>query len=70
MAPTTIQPRRRRYAPQLERGRDYRAVTPDEFKRTAVFRLDVERWSGKEKAVGFHPGAFVLTEPGVPFEVG
>jgi hypothetical protein len=59
-----------RYAPQLERGRDYGAVTPEEFKRTAVFRLDVERWSGKEKAVGSHPGAFALTEPGVPFEMG
>lgn len=48
-----------KYAPHLARGRDYRAVTADELRRTTVMRLDVERWSGKRKAVpaGF-PGAF------------
>ncbi|HEX7049096.1 MAG TPA: pyridoxamine 5'-phosphate oxidase family protein [Longimicrobiales bacterium] len=57
-----------RYAPHLERGRDYRGVVPAELRRTAVYRLDVEAWSGKQKAVGEHPGAFRLADPAVPFE--
>ncbi len=49
-----------RYAPHLERGRDYRQVIPAELERTAVYRLDVEEWSGKEKTVGAHEGSFHL----------
>lgn len=57
-----------RYAPHLERGRDYAAVTPQELNRTAVYRLDVEAWSGKQKAVGEHAGAFTPAGVAVPFE--
>lgn len=57
-----------KYAPHLRYGEDYRGVTPDELKRTAVFRVDIEAWSGKQKeAPGDFPGAFVLPEPAVPF---
>lgn len=38
-----------KYFPHLESGRDYRAITPDELERTAVFRVDIEHWSGKQK---------------------
>lgn len=48
-----------KYAPHLKPGRDYRPITAEELKRTSVFRMDVERWSGKKKEVeeGFS-GAF------------
>ena len=48
-----------KYAPHLRPGRDYRPITLDELKRTAVFRLDIDSWSGKKKEAeaGF-PGAF------------
>lgn len=57
-----------RYAPHLEAGRDYRPITDAELARTTVFRVDVEAWSGKQKAAdpGF-PGAFPLPSPPVPF---
>jgi hypothetical protein len=57
-----------RYAPHLERGRDYREVVADELRRTAVYRLDVEAWSGKQKVVGEHAGAFRVPDAAVPFE--
>lgn len=57
----------RKYAPELVPGRDYRAIVPKELRRTAVFRLDIETWSGKEKAVGDHPGAFPLEPLAIPF---
>lgn len=54
-----------RYAPHLRYGEDYRAVTEAELRRTAVYRVDVETWSGKQKEVApDFPGAFEL--PGVP----
>jgi len=57
-----------KYAPHLRYGVDYREVTPDELKRTAVYRVDIEAWSGKQKeAPGEFPGAYVLPEPPVPF---
>lgn len=48
-----------KYAPHLKPGRDYRPITPDELRRTSVFRLDIESWSGKRKfeAPDF-PGAY------------
>lgn len=55
-----------RYAPHLRPGRDYREIVADELKRTAVFRLDVETWSAKQKAVGEHAGAFTLDVPVPP----
>lgn len=58
-----------RYAPHLQPGRDYRPITAPELKRTSVYRIDVEAWSGKQKAAppGFE-GAFHAEEPAVPFE--
>lgn len=57
-----------KYAPHLRYGEDYRHVTADELKLTAVFRVDVESWSGKEKeAPADFPGAFDLPRPALPF---
>ena len=57
-----------KYAPHLRPGLDYRATTDDELKRTAVYRIDVEAWSGKQKEVPEDfPGAFSLDLPPVPF---
>jgi uncharacterized protein len=59
-----------KYAPHLEPGRDYRPIVPEELRRTAVHRLDVESWSGKEKTVPRDfPGAYTLEAP-VPPIVG
>ena len=40
-----------KYAPHLRPGRDYRGITADELKRTAVYRIDIAEWAGKRKAV-------------------
>lgn len=40
-----------KYAPHLRPGRDYRAITADELKRTAVYRVTITSWSGKKKEV-------------------
>ena len=54
-----------KYAPHLKPGRDYRPTTDEELSRTAVYRIDIEAWSGKQKEVEpDFPGAFEL--PGVP----
>lgn len=48
-----------KYAPQLTPDRDYRSITPEELARTAVYRIAIERWSGKRKvAPADVPGAF------------
>ncbi len=48
-----------KYAPHLRPERDYRPITTEELKRTAVFRLEIESWSGKKKqAEDEFPGAF------------
>lgn len=52
-----------KYAPHLEPGKDYRPVVPEEVRRTTVLRLDIERWSGKEKARDpEYPGAYFLED--------
>jgi len=57
-----------KYAPHLEAGRDYRPTTDGELKRTAVYRVDIESWSGKQKEVeADFPGAYELPRPPVPF---
>ena len=57
-----------KYAPHLRYGEDYRATTDDELKRTAVYRIDIEAWSGKQKEVkADFPGAFDFPVPPVPF---
>ncbi|MDH5588992.1 MAG: pyridoxamine 5'-phosphate oxidase family protein [Gemmatimonadota bacterium] len=57
-----------KYAPHLEYGSDYRGTTDEELKRTAVYRLDIESWSGKQKEVaGDFPGAYDFPQVPVPF---
>lgn len=48
-----------KYAPHLLPGRDYRPTTAEELKRTAVYRIAIDSWSGKKKQVADdYPGAF------------
>lgn len=57
-----------KYAPHLRPGIDYRPTTDDELRRTAVYRIDIESWSGKQKEVAEDfPGAFSFAFPPVPF---
>jgi nitroimidazol reductase NimA-like FMN-containing flavoprotein (pyridoxamine 5'-phosphate oxidase superfamily) len=57
-----------KYAPHLEYGVDYRGTTPDELERTAVYRIDIEAWSGKQKeAPADFPGAYELPRMPTPF---
>ncbi len=57
-----------KYAPHLRYGVDYRATTDEELKRTAVYRIDIEAWSGKQKEVAEDfPGAFEFPSVPVPF---
>jgi nitroimidazol reductase NimA-like FMN-containing flavoprotein (pyridoxamine 5'-phosphate oxidase superfamily) len=52
-----------RYAPHLETGQDYRAITQDELEVTAVYRMDIQAWSGKEnRETADFPGAFAFGE--------
>ena len=49
-----------KYFTHLRPGPDYRPITPDELKRTSVYRISIERPSAKRKAVeADFPGAFV-----------
>jgi len=57
-----------KYAPHLRPGRDYRPITDEELRRTAVFRIDIDAWSGKQKEVEEDfPGAYALPSPTIPF---
>jgi nitroimidazol reductase NimA-like FMN-containing flavoprotein (pyridoxamine 5'-phosphate oxidase superfamily) len=57
-----------KYAPHLRPGQDYRASTDEEMARTAVYRIDIETWSGKQKEVEpDFPGAFDIPTLSVPF---
>jgi hypothetical protein len=48
-----------KYAPHLRPDEHYRGITPEELKRTAVYRLNIHEWSGKKKEVAADfPGAF------------
>jgi nitroimidazol reductase NimA-like FMN-containing flavoprotein (pyridoxamine 5'-phosphate oxidase superfamily) len=48
-----------KYFAHLRPGQDYRAITDEELARTAVYRIDIEQWSGKRKQVAADfPGAF------------
>lgn len=53
-----------KYFAHLTPGKDYRPPVTEELKRTSVFRLDIETWSGKMKKVGDFPGAFIYPGPG------
>ncbi len=52
-----------KYFPHLQPGEDYEVTSDADLKVTAVFRIDIERWSGKEKiAPDDFPGAFWMDE--------
>jgi nitroimidazol reductase NimA-like FMN-containing flavoprotein (pyridoxamine 5'-phosphate oxidase superfamily) len=52
-----------KYAPHLQPGRDYRPPIPAGLKRTAVFRINIEQWSGKKKeAAEDFPGAYLYED--------
>lgn len=56
-----------KYAPHLQPGQHYRAITSEEIAQTTVYRIQIERWSGKKKAAPpDHPGAFLYGEPAAP----
>ncbi len=40
-----------KYFPHLRYGEDYTPITDRDLKRTAVLRLEIESWSGKEKKI-------------------
>jgi len=53
----------RKYAPHLRPGDDYRPIAHDELIRTSVIRIDIESWSGKQKAEApDFPGAYRLAD--------
>lgn len=39
-----------KYFPDQKPGKDYRPITQNELAQTAVFAIEIEAWSGKEKA--------------------
>lgn len=48
-----------KYFPHLSAGKDYEPIDQPGLKRTAVLRIDIESWSGKEmRAEEDYPGAF------------
>lgn len=48
----------------LTRDQDYESVSDTDLKITAVFRIDIESWSGKRKqAAEDFPGAFYAPQP-------
>lgn len=48
-----------KYAPHLTPGKDYRPPVVEEVKRTSVYRIRIESWSGKKKEVAADfPGAY------------
>jgi nitroimidazol reductase NimA-like FMN-containing flavoprotein (pyridoxamine 5'-phosphate oxidase superfamily) len=52
-----------KYAPHLQPGEDYRPITDEEIKRTAVIRIEIKAWSGKQKQVeADFPGAYFYEE--------
>ncbi len=54
-----------KHFPHLEPGKDYEPVTDTDLKVTAVYRIDIESWSGKQKKVADDfPGAFYFEEIG------
>lgn len=55
-----------KYFPHLSPGKDYRPITPEELRRTGVYRIDIEQWSGKQKQVApDFPGAFFYHQPSI-----
>lgn len=53
-----------KYFPHLQAGSDYRPPIAEELVRTAVYRIAIEEWSGKQKQVApDFPGAFWYGTP-------
>jgi len=38
-----------KYFPNLQPGRDYRPIMPEELGATAVYAIEIDAWSGKQK---------------------
>jgi nitroimidazol reductase NimA-like FMN-containing flavoprotein (pyridoxamine 5'-phosphate oxidase superfamily) len=59
-----------KYFPHLRPGVDYQAITPEELVLTAVVRVDIQAWSGKQaQAPADFPGAFTYGQhPGAGTE--
>ena len=55
----------RKYAPQFEPNRDYREISDHDLSRTSVFRIDIDRWSGKGQSVDA-PDAYSYREVSRP----
>jgi uncharacterized protein len=54
-----------KYAPHLKFGEDYEPFKPACPQAAAVYRIDIERWSGKRNEVAAdHPGAYDFLAPG------
>ena len=54
-----------KYFPRLRPGAHYRPVTAEELARTAVYRIEIEAWSGKKKEVApDFPGAYFYDDRG------
>ena len=52
-----------KYYPHLEPGRDYKPLTPEGVKMTAVYRINIESWSGKARQVeADFPGAYTFED--------
>ena len=52
-----------KYFPHLKYGKDYEPVADDDLKVTAVLRIDIDSWSGKQvEAPHDFPGAFYFNE--------
>ena len=48
-----------KYAPHLAPGSDYTPSRPEDLKRTSLYQLKIEDWSGKQqKGAPDHPGAY------------
>ena len=46
-----------KYAPHLKAGEDYEPISTNDLKRVAVYKIEIEEWSGKSRqAATEHPG--------------
>ena len=52
-----------KYAPHLKPGTDYRPPIDEELRRTSVYRIQIDLWSGKrETAPDDYPGAYLYNQ--------
>ncbi|MBN1310821.1 MAG: pyridoxamine 5'-phosphate oxidase family protein [Anaerolineae bacterium] len=52
-----------KYAPHLCPGQDYHPITDEEIRRTGVFRIQIDSWSGKKnEALADYPRAYHYVE--------